>query len=95
MVMFQDHHAVQDYSIYIGNKSYGRVEHFKYLGTSLTNQNTIDEDIKCRMQSGNACYYAMQNLLSSCLLSKHIKVKIYRTVILPILYGFYHSERGT
>jgi len=52
------------------------------------NQNSIHEEIKCRLQSGNACFYLMQNHLSSSLLSKNIKVKIYRTIILPfVLYG--------
>ena len=40
------------------------------------------------VQSGNVCYYSMQNLLSSSLLSKNLKIKIYRTIILPVvLYG--------
>jgi hypothetical protein len=72
--------------IYIGNKSFERVEHFKYLVTSLMNQNSFHGE-KCRLQSGNACYYLVQNLLSS-LLSKNINVRIYRTIILPfVLYG--------
>ena len=61
---------------------------FKYLGTALTNQNSIAEDIKSRLRSGNACYHSVQNLLSSRLLSKTLKIKIYRTIILPVvLYG--------
>ena len=52
------------------------------------NQNSIHEEIKCRLQSENACYYLVQNLLSSSLLPKNVKVKIYRTIILPfVLYG--------
>ena len=86
--MSQDQHAVQNHNIYVGNKSFERVEHLKYLGTSLKNQNPIYEEIKCRLQAGNACNCSVQNLLSSSLLSKNIKVKIYRTIILPIvLYG--------
>ena len=51
-------------------------------------QNSIHEEIKSRLKSGNACYHSAQNLLSSSLLSKNIKIEIYRTVILPVvLYG--------
>ena len=64
------------------------MEEFKYLGTTLTNQNSIQEEIKSRMKSGNACYHSVQNLLSSRLLPKNLKIKIYRTIILPVvLYG--------
>jgi hypothetical protein len=55
---------------------------------TLTNQNDIHDEIKSRLNSGNACYYSVQNLLSSCLVSKNLKIKIYKTVILPVvLYG--------
>jgi len=64
------------------------VEELKYLGTILMNQNSIQEEIKRRMKSGNVCYHSVQNLLSSSLLSNNIKIKIYRTVILlVVLYG--------
>jgi hypothetical protein len=53
----------------------------------LTNQNDIHDEITSRLHSGNACYYSVQNLLSSCLISKNLKIKISRTVILPVLYG--------
>jgi len=59
------------------------------LGTTLTNKNSIQEEIKSRLKLGNACYYSVQNLLCSNLLSKHLNIKIYRTVILRIvLYGY-------
>ena len=64
------------------------VEQLKYLGTTLTNQNSIREDITGRLKSGNACHHSVQNLLFSSLLFKNIKSKIYRTIILPfVLYG--------
>ena len=60
----------------------------KYLGTTLANQNSIQEEIKSRLKSGNACYHSVQNILSSRLLSRNLKIKIYRTIILPVvLYG--------
>jgi len=72
----------------IDNSSIERADEFKYLGTRLTNQNSIQEEIKRRLKSGNACYYSVQNLLSSRLLSKNLKIKLYRTIILPVvLYG--------
>ena len=64
------------------------MEEFKCLGTTLTNKNSIQEEIKSRLKLGNACYYSVENLLSSSLLSKKLKIKIYRTIILPVvLYG--------
>ena len=65
----------------IDNSSTERGEEFKYLGTMLTDQNSIQEDIKSRMKLGNACYYSVQNLWSSRLLSKNLKIKIYGTII--------------
>jgi hypothetical protein len=58
------------------------------LGTTVTNQNLIQEEIKRRLNSENACYHSAQNLLSSRLLSKHLRIRIYKTIILPLdLYG--------
>ena len=53
----------------------------------LTNQNSIQEEIKSSLKSRNVCYHSVQNLLSSSLLSKNRKIKIYRTILLPVLYG--------
>ena len=74
--MFQDQNAGQIHSVRIDNSTL-RVEEFKYLGTTLTNQNSIVEEIKSRLKSGNACYHSVQNLLSSRLLSKNLKIRIY------------------
>jgi sorting nexin-29 len=78
----------QKHSIKIANRSFECVAKFRYLGTKLTDQNCMQEEIKRRLNSGNACYHSVQNLLSSRLLSRNVKVKIYKTIILPVvLYG--------
>ena len=88
MVMSRDRNAGRIQSVGIDNSTFDRMEEFKNLGTTLTNQNSIPEEIKSRLRSGNACYHSTQNLLSSRLLSKNLKIKIYRTIILPVvLYG--------
>jgi hypothetical protein len=79
MVMSRAQNAERIHNIKTDNSSVERVEEFKYLGTTLKNQNSIQEEIKCRLKSGNACYHLVQNILSSSLLSQNIKIKIYRT----------------
>jgi len=85
MVMSRDRDAGYNKCVRIDNSTFERVEEFKYLGTSLTNQNSIAEVIKSRLRSGNACYHSVQNLLSSRLLSKNLKIKIYRTIIFSVV----------
>jgi hypothetical protein len=64
------------------------VEELKYFGTAVTKQNSIQEEIKRRLKSGNVYYSSVQNILFSSLLSQNIKTKITRTIILPVsLYG--------
>jgi hypothetical protein len=88
MIMWRDQNAGRSYIVKIDNSSIERVEEFKHLGTTLTYQNSIQEEIKSRLKLGNSCYWSVQNLLSSSLLSKNLKIKIYRTIILPVvLYG--------
>jgi hypothetical protein len=65
MVMARDQNARRSHSMKIDNISFERVEEFKYLGTILTNQNSIPEEIKSRLKSGNACYRSVQYLSSS------------------------------
>ena len=74
--------------IKIGSNSFAKLKTFKYLGSLLTNQNSILEEIKCKLNAGNSCYYSVQTLLFSQLFSKNLKIKINKTVILPLLlYG--------
>ena len=62
-------------------KSFGRVEQFEYTGRILINQIAFIEEIKSRLKSGNACYYSVQNLLSSSLLSKTLTLNLLTTTI--------------
>jgi len=71
----------------IDNHFFERVEEFKYLGTTLTNQNSIQEEIKSRLKPGNACYHSVKNLLSFSSLSKNLKIKIHSTIFVLVLYG--------
>ena len=77
----------------------GAGEQFRYLGTTLRNQKSIHEVIKSRLKLGNAFYHSEQNLLSSSLPSKDMKIKIHTTVILLVVLYFCeawsHIERGT
>jgi hypothetical protein len=64
------------------------VSQFKYLGTTVTNQNLIQEEIKRRLNSGNAYYHLVQNLLPSSLLLKNFKIRIHKTIVFPVvMYG--------
>jgi sorting nexin-29 len=88
MLVSCDQNAGQNRDIKIGNRSFENVSHFKYLGTTVANRNLIQEEIKRILNSCNACYHSVHNLFSSCLLSKNVKVRIYKTIILPVvLYG--------
>jgi hypothetical protein len=83
MVMAQDQNAGRNHNTKVDNKSFERVEDFKYFRKNLTHENSIHEEIKRKFKSGNACCHSLQNLLSSRLLSKNTKIRVYRTIILP------------
>jgi hypothetical protein len=70
----------QNWDIRIANRIFENVLQFKYLGTTITNQNLILEKIKRRLNSDNACYHSVQDILSSRLLSKNITIRIYKVV---------------
>jgi hypothetical protein len=64
------------------------VAQLEYLGTTATNQNLIQKEIKRRLNSGNACYHSVQNLLSSSPLSINVRIGIYIAIILIVIrYG--------
>jgi hypothetical protein len=75
--MLLSHHqnAGQNRDIKIANTSFENASQFKYLGMTVTNQNLIQEN------SGHSRYHSVQNLLSSRLLSKNVKIRIYKTII--------------
>jgi hypothetical protein len=88
MLLSRQQNAGQNQDIKIANRWFENVSQLKYLGTTVTNQNLIHEEIKRRLSSGNASYHSVQSPLSSRLLSKNLRMSIYMTIILPVvLYG--------
>jgi hypothetical protein len=84
MLLSRHQNVGQNRDIKIANRSFENVSQFKNLETTVTNQNLIQEEVKRRLNSGNACYHSVQNPLSSHLLSKNLKIRIYKTIILPV-----------
>jgi hypothetical protein len=78
----------QNHNIKIANRFFENVAQFRYMGTTVTNQNLIQEEIKRRLNSGNGCYHLVQNLFSPRLLSTNVKIKIFKSIAMPVvLYG--------
>jgi hypothetical protein len=87
MLMSCSQNIGQKHSIKIANRSFEDVAKVRYVGTTPTDQNCMHKEMS-RLNSGNACYHSVQSLLSSCLLSRNVKVIIYKIIILPVvLYG--------
>ena len=99
MIMYWDQNAGWNHNIKIDYSFFEKVEKLQYFGTTYTDQNSIQEEIKSNLKSGNTCYHSVQNPLYSNLLSKNIKINIYRTKILPVLLYrcdlVAQTERGT
>jgi hypothetical protein len=76
MVMSRDQNAGRTHSMKFDNSSFKCVDEFKYMETTLKNQNSIQEEIKSGLKSGNAWCHSVKNLLSSCLLSKNLKISV-------------------
>ena len=81
IAMSWDQNTGRIHNIKIYNNSFESLEHFRYLRTSLTHQNYIQEGNKCRLKSQNACYRSVKNILSSSLPSKDINIKLYRATV--------------
>jgi hypothetical protein len=80
--------AGRNWDIKIPKRPFENMSQFKCLGTTVTNKNLFQDEIKRRLNSGNACYHSVQNLLFSRLLSRNWKIRIYKMIILPVvLYG--------
>jgi len=96
MVMSRDQNAGRSHNIKIDNSFFERVEEFRYLGTTLMNQNSNQEEIKSRLKSENACYHSVQNLLSSSLLLKKFKDQDVQNYNSFVCMGvkFCHSHGG-
>jgi hypothetical protein len=88
MLMSRSQNARHMHSIKTNNRSFEDLAKLKYLGTTLTDQNCIHEEMKSELNSGNASYHSVQSILFSRLLSRNVNAEIYRTIILPVfLYG--------
>jgi hypothetical protein len=85
VLLFCHQNAGQNWDIKIANRSFENVSQFKYLGMAVTNKNLIQEEIKRRLNSGKACYHSDQKLQSYRLVLKNLKIKIYKTIILPVV----------
>jgi hypothetical protein len=65
MLLSRDQYAGENHNIEVGDSSFENVAQFKYLGTAVTNQNIIEEEIRRRLNSGNACYHLVEHLVFS------------------------------
>jgi hypothetical protein len=71
----------QNYDIKIANRYFDHVAQFKYFEMTVINQHLNQEEIKRRLNCGNACYHSVQNILSLRLLSKNVKTRIYKKLV--------------
>ena len=86
MITFRHQNVVQNQNIVIGNSSFENVDKFRYLVVTVTNTNDIREEIKRKVNMGNACYYSPEKVLSSRLISKKLKVKTMKLLYYRLYY---------
>ena len=84
MITSRQQNKTQNPNVVIDYLSFVNVK-FKYLGVTITNTNDIREGIKRKINTGNACYYSLEKILSSHLHSKKLKVITYKTNLLPYI----------
>jgi hypothetical protein len=75
MIICRHQNSGQNQNRRTANESFENVAKFKYLGMTLTNQDDIHDEIKRRLNSGNACCHSFQNFLSSRLTSNNLRLK--------------------
>jgi hypothetical protein len=84
VIMSRHQNIGQNHNLLIDNKSFETVVKLKHLGTTEVHKNCFHEEIKCRLNLGNAWYLSVQSILSSYLLSKNMKINIYKTIIFSL-----------
>jgi hypothetical protein len=89
MLLAYHRNAGQNHNLKIANRSFENVAQFKYLGTVVTHQNLTQEEIKRRMNYGNACCHSVRSPLSYHLLSKYL----YRCKTWPLTIREKHGLR--
>jgi hypothetical protein len=85
VLLSRHQNAGQNHDIKLANRSFENVSQFKYLQPTVTNQKLIQEGIKRRLNSSSAFYHSFQNLLPSRPLSKKVKIRIYKSIFLPVI----------
>ena len=80
MITSRHQNVILNQNIVIGNSLFENVEKLRYLGVTVKNTNDMREEIKRRINMGNACFYTHEKILSSHLLSKKLKVNTYKTI---------------
>jgi hypothetical protein len=72
----------------VEGKSYERVNQFIYLGSQINSKNSIQEEIRLRIQTGNRCLFANKKLLNNKDLNGASKLQIYKFILRPaVIYG--------